>query len=566
MTGNHNIAAGFLRSVDNDAERLFYSDAGLDVTYGEMGATVARLAAHLSRNGRPSRVGILATRSFEAYSGILAAGMAGAAYVPINLKWPEQRIVALLEILGLDALVADVNGARLLTSAVLAAAPDVIVVADQSVAAAPRAGQRIVRLGDIDDAPLAAPAAVSAGDLAYIIFTSGTTGMPKGVMISAGALGSYLEQSRPWTNLTPVDRLAETCDVTFDLTVHNLFLAAEAGASLHILSALEMMAPARFVRAREITVWMSVPTLIAMMRRNGALKPGIFPSLRLSIFCGEPLPVAAAQAWAQAAPNGVVENIYGPTEGTVICLRQRLTNPPVATPGREIVAIGTPYETMQVAVFDERQRIVPDGDPGEIALSGPQLAIGYLNASEEQAGRFRDIDGRRWYLTGDLGMRDADGIFHHLGRTDNQVKVKGNRIELEEVEAHLRRAADSEVVAVVAWPVIDGAAQGLIAFCASRWSADAIAAAMLETLPRYMVPARIEILDSLPVNINGKIDRRALMARLDDEADWPRERTDMPVRTLERTEWNDARSSKRRYKGDHPGQPRRARDNGSRRP
>lgn len=518
MAQNFNIAAGFHRSVEAHADRLFYSDAGRDVTYGDMGASVARLAARLSRAGRPRRVGILATRSFEAYAGILAAGLAGAAYVPINLKWPESRIIALFEILDLDALVTDANGAKLLTPSVLAVAPDLIVIPDQAEPVEAYTGQAIERLGAIDDTPMAAPAPVAAEDLAYVIFTSGTTGMPKGVMISAGALASYLDESRPWTDLTPADRLAETCDVTFDLTVHNLFLAVEAGASLHILSALEMMAPGRFIRARDITVWMSVPTLIAMMRKNGALKPGIFPSLRLSIFCGEPLPVAAAQAWAAATPNGVVENIYGPTEGTVICLRQRLTSPAIATPGREIVAIGIPYASMQVAILDADQRPLPDGQPGEIALSGPQLAIGYLNATGEQASRFREIDGVRWYLTGDLGMRDASGIFHHLGRTDNQVKVKGNRIELEEVEAHLRRAAGSDIVATVTWPVIDGAPQGLVGFCVSRHTADAIASGMFETLPRYMVPSRIEILDALPVNINGKIDRRALVARLEEAA------------------------------------------------
>lgn len=522
MADNHNISAGFMRSVREHADRLFYSDGGRSASYGEMGETVARLAGYLSRNGRPRRVGVLATRSFEAYAGILAAGHAGAAYVPINLKWPEQRIAALFEILELDALIADANGARLLGPAVLAAAPDVIVIADQAPAIAARDGQSIVRLGDIADAPLDAAACVAAEDLGYIIFTSGTTGMPKGVMISAGALHNYIVESRCWTSLVPADRLAETCDVTFDLTVHNLFLCAEAGASLHILSALEMMAPGRFVRARDITVWMSVPTLIAMMRKNGSLKPGVFPSLRLSIFCGEPLPVAAAEAWAQAAPNGVVENIYGPTEGTVICLRQRLTNPPVATPGREIVAIGVPYASMTVAILDAGQRALPDGQPGEIALCGPQLAIGYLNATDEQSSRFREIDGRRWYLTGDLGMRDADGVFHHLGRTDSQVKVKGNRIELEEVEAHLRRAAGSEIVAVVAWPVIDGSAQGLVGFCASAQSADAISTAMFDSLPRYMVPGRIDVLDALPVNINGKIDRRALFERL-EQAATPRE-------------------------------------------
>ena len=520
MQENHNISAAFLRSAEIHADRLFYSDRGVDITYRAMGDKVARLASFLSAAGRPRRVGILATRSAEAYAGILAAGLAGAAYVPLNLKWPEARIVALLDMLELDALVVDVNGAALLTPAVLRAAPARIVIAD-AAGEVQGEGRHIVRLGEIDSEPLGKPAFVAADEPAYVIFTSGTTGMPKGVMISAGSLRSYLDQSRGWTGLTPDDRLAETCDVTFDLSVHNLFLCVEAGASLHVLTALEMLAPGRFVRSRGLTVWMSVPTLIAMMRRSGALKPGMFPSLRLSIFCGEPLPAAAAQGWAQAAPNGVVENIYGPTEATVVCLRRRFTGDDALTPGRAIVAIGTPYETMEVAILDARQRPVADGTPGEIALAGPQLAIGYLGEPELTADRFRQIDGRRWYLTGDLGMRDAAGTFHHLGRTDNQIKVKGNRIELEEVETHLRRAARTDMVAVVGWPVVDGAAQGLVGFCDSTLPPENIAAAMATTLPRYMVPNPIHILTTLPVNINGTVDRRALRARLDEAGGEP---------------------------------------------
>ena len=531
MVDNFNIAAGFCRTAAVYANRPCYSDNGRNVTYAEMAATVGRLAAHFSRNARPRRIGVLATRSYEAYVGMLAAGFAGAAYVPINQKWPEQRITALLGMLELDALVTDGNGARLLTPAVLEAAPKTIIMPDEAQPISAPVGRSLIRLRDIADAPLAAPTQVAADDLAYIIFTSGTTGMPKGVMISAGSLRNYLAESRPWTNLAPDDRVAETHDITFDLSVHNLFLCMEAGASLHVLSALEMMAPGRFVLSREITVWMSVPTLVAMMRRNGALKAGVFPSLRLSIFCGEPLPVAAAQAWAAAAPNSVVENAYGPAEATVICMLQRLTTPPLVTPDRGIIAIGKPYPSMAAAVLGADDRPVRAGEPGELALSGPQLALGYLNATEDQAKRFRQIDGCRWYMTGDLAMYDADGIFHHLGRTDNQVKVKGNRIELEEVEAHLRRAAASEVVAVVAWPVEDGSAQGLVGFCSSTLSAASITAAMFDTLPRYMVPGVINILDDLPVNASGKIDRRALVARLDDAATQGETHATSPTRT-----------------------------------
>ena len=517
MGDDYNVADGFIRSALRLPEHIFYADAANSLSYGQMYTRVAQLAGHLSATSRPKRVGILGTRSVEAYAGVLAAAMAGAAYVPLNLKWPPQRIVELLGVLDLDALVVDANGAALLTDAVLEAAPATIVIADAVAPVTARPGQTITRFGQLDAAPLAAPAPVAPDDLAYIIFTSGTTGTPKGVMISAGSLASYIEQSRPWTQLTPADRLAETCDLTFDLSVHNLFLAAEAGASLHILTPLDMLAPARFLRARDITVWMSVPTLAATMRKAGALKPGIFPHLRLSIFCGEPLPASLARAWADATVKGRVENIYGPTEGTVICMRQTLTEPPLTTGERGILAIGTPYTTMTVAILDAQQKPVADGLPGEIALSGPQLAQGYLNASPDQADRFRMIDGERWYLTGDLGMRDANGIFHHLGRTDNQVKVKGNRIELEEVEAHLRRACDSDGVAVVAWPLLDGVPQGLVGFCTSARASEQITDALLTTLPRYMVPEPIHVVATLPVNINGKVDRRALIDRLAQE-------------------------------------------------
>jgi D-alanine--poly(phosphoribitol) ligase subunit 1 len=519
MSRNYNIALGFHEAARTHPQRLCLTSGTREFSYGDLHGMAARLAKRLLRDGAPRRVGILASRSPEAYAGIMGAGLAGATYVPLNLKWPAERLATLMRLLELDALVADVNGAALLTPQVLEAAPALIVIADEARVPAAVAGQAIVRLADLDDAELAEPVHVGPDHVAYIIFTSGTTGLPKGVMISAAALDSYLAETRKWTNLTPDDRLSETCDVTFDLTVHNTFLCFEAGASLHLLSNLEMMAPGRLVRAHAITVWMSVPTLISMMRASGALKPGVFPSLRLSIFCGEPLPIDAVRAWAVAAPNSVVENIYGPTECTVICLRQTLTDPPVLTQRRNILAIGTPYETMKVAIFDAAQTPLPDGTPGEIALSGPQVGIGYFASPEQTKDRFREIRGERWYLTGDLGMRDKAGVFHHLGRTDNQVKVKGNRIELEEIEMHLRKAAGTDLVAVVAWPVVDGSAQGLVAFTAGAAAGpDAISQALLTQLPRYMVPQAIHPVERLPLNINGKVDRRALIAGLEPAA------------------------------------------------
>ncbi|MCX7339305.1 MAG: AMP-binding protein [Hyphomicrobiales bacterium] len=516
---NFNLALAFSEQARQHPERLALAVAGREVSYGELARQVSLLAGFLKSRKRSGRIGVLGTRSLDAYVGILAACWSGCTYVPLNLKWPAQRLIALMALLELDALVVDETGAALLTAEILAAAPRDIVV-PQSLALAPeRPGQAISIRSGLTSDPMLAPAQLAPDQVGYVIFTSGTTGLPKGVMISAGSLAHYLDQTRPWTDYRPEDRLCETCDVTFDLSVHNLFLCLKAGASLHVMSELEMLAPARFIRAHAVTVWMSVPTVIGLIRKTGALKPGLFPSLRLSIFCGEPLPVQAAQAWLAATPNGVLENIYGPTEATVICMRQRLTDPPVVTQGRDILAIGRPYVTMEIALLDSSQQPVAPGIAGEIALCGPQVGIGYFGQPELTADRFREINGKRWYLTGDIGYRDQAGVYHHLGRADNQVKVKGNRIELEEVDAHLRRAAGVELIATVAWPTRHGSAEGLVSFVAgSTRTPEQIREAMAASLPRSMIPRAIHMLDSLPQNVNGKIDRRALIALLEEQA------------------------------------------------
>jgi amino acid adenylation domain-containing protein len=511
---NYNLALPFIQCAARHPERVALVVDGQALRYGVLADRAACLAACLLARRRSGRVGVLATRSVEAYVGVLGACMAGSTYVALNQKWPAERLITLFRLLDLDALVVDRIGAYLLTPEVRAAAPALIIAPDE-VSTNGSDGTRFVSFSELAADRLDEAAKMGRDDPGYIIFTSGTTGLPKGVVISAGSLNCYLEESRRWTQLTPEDRVAEAHDITFDLSVHNLFLTLEAGASLHVMPALALMAPAHFIRSHAITAWMSVPTIATMMSRSGALKPGLFGTLRLSIFCGEPLPVATAQAWAAAAPNSVVENIYGPTECTVVMLRQRLTEPPTVTVGRGTLAIGKPFASGKAAILGPDRRPVRDGETGEIALCGPQVGIGYFASAEQTEARFCEIGDERWYLTGDLGLKDADGVFHHLGRTDNQVKVKGNRIELEEVEAHLRKASGSDLVAVVAWPLQDGSPQGLVGFVVGAGPApEAIRERMWRTLPRYMTPDTIHLRDALPVNVNGKVDRRVLRETL----------------------------------------------------
>ena len=280
------------------------------------------------------------------------------------------------------------------------------------------------------------------------------------------------------------------------------------------------MGPYRFIREQALSVWASVPSTVALMRQMKMLTPGAFPSLRYSMFCGDPLPAGSAKAWQEAAPASIVDNLYGPTEATVVCTGQRVSDPVPVTRGRGIVAIGGPFPGMEAAIVDPDLKFLPMGSEGELALSGTQVALGYFADPAQTEARFPTLDGKTWYLTGDLAYQDADGLFHHLGRIDNQVKVLGNRVELEEVDAHLREICGSDLVSSVAWPVDAGSARGIVAFVSGTTaSAAEIRESMGRKVPGYMVPSRIEFLEALPLGSSGKVDRKALFQRLEQKSE-----------------------------------------------
>jgi len=488
---------------------------GLALTYREMARYARAIAGALGSSGRPgSRVAILGSRSVAACLGVLGTCWSGATYAPLGLKLPEERLAALLRSSGFDALICDGKGETLLTEAILEAAPDLILLADFRN---DREWQdrRFWRLTKGEEG--GAPTGVGPDDLAYIEFTSGTTGVPKGVMIPAAAVHHYISVMQDRYALTPDERVVETTDLSFDVSVSNMFLPWNAAAALYILPAASMLSAVKFVRDNRLTMWFSVPSVIAILRNARTLRPGSMPSLRRSFFAGEPLPGGAAEAWLEAAPNSKLDNLYGPTEATIVCLRQEATKPLCLTEQRGIVALGRVFPGMDVAILDEAHRFLERGVEGEIALSGPQLAAGYLNLPELTTARFPIIDGRRWYLTGDWGYQDDQGIFHHLGRIDNQVKVRGNRVELEEVEVHLRRVGGTMSAAAVAWPIEYGSASGIVAFVAgAKVCGPSIKEAMRKSLPAYMAPSVVVELESLPLNASGKIDRLALAKMLNE--------------------------------------------------
>jgi len=516
------------RDAQHRGRPALVADGGSVFSYAELAARAGRLAAQLARltaavgSTRP-RVGVIASRSHHACIAVLGCAWAGVTYVPIGLKTPSERLKHIFAQAELSAIVCDAAGRELLEATDLPQLPELLCVPQPSASLLTAAEALVSRVLDLDalpDTPAPPLAATSPGDLAYIMFTSGTTGVPKGVMISAQSACAFLDMIAARLRLTPEDRTLEVTELGFDVSVLDMFATWRAGGSLHVLPATKVMNAVRFARERRISVWSSTPSLVSLLRRVKVLQPGALPDVRLAIFIGEPLSQGTLEGWREAAPASVVEDLYGPTEATVVCTGQRVDSSHVLTPGRDVLSIGTELPGTDVAILDSQQRPLPIGEIGEIALSGVQLAQGYLGAPELSARKFPVLGGKRFYLTGDSGYRDALGRLHHLGRLDHQVKILGNRVELEEIEAHLRELARVELVAVIPWPTLDGAHQGLVAFAcgASPAAAPHIVRELKRRVPPYMVPAQLHWLPEMPMNSNGKIDRHALRARLEDSS------------------------------------------------
>ncbi len=519
----HNLAVAVHRHACTHPDAPAVAASGCCLTYAGLAEQAMRIAAVLRGSpawqaatacGDTPRVAVLAARGADACAAILGAAWAGAAYVPIGPAQPDARIVDVLGQAAPVAVIADHDGAARLGAEVLAACPALVLVPGD--ASARRLGAPVRSIASLPAVEASPPAAVGPDAPAYVIFTSGTTGSPKGVVIRNAAARHAVRSFARYLGLQADDRVLESCEPTFDFSVHDLFSTWEAGGSVHVLPRSRVLDAVRFVRESGVTVWNSVPSLIGLLERVRALAPDSLPTLRVSVFCGEQLSIPSLQAWRRAAPGSRIHNLYGPTEATVFCTGLQVDGPARATPGRDWLSIGRALPGCRVEVLDAERRPVADGEPGELAVAGLQLSDGYLGRPDLTEARFATIDGERWYLTGDRAMRDADGDLHWLGRIDHLVKILGHRVELEEIDAHLRAVCGTALAGSVAWPQAADGATGAVAFVGRREAdPERIREALRARLPAYMVPTRVIALDALPLNANGKVDRGALRRMLE---------------------------------------------------
>ena len=367
-------------------------------------------------------------------------------------------------------------------------------------------------------ASLATPVAAAGEDLAYILFTSGSTGVPKGVQVTNANVLAFLKSMKSIYQLNPGFRASQTFDFSFDPSVSDMFFTWASGGVLCVLPEEELMSPQEYIVREKITFWNSVPAIAGFLNKMGHLKLGAFPTLTHSMFCGEQFPKYLADLWRKAAPNSTIENLYGPTEATIYISRHSYKLFEQDRSFRNsIIPIGRPFLNHCYALIDDAGNEVPKGETGEIVFKGPQITMGYLNDNEKTAMSFVTFDwdstGEKWYKSGDLGFQNADGDLECIGRKDSQIKLGGRRIEIGEIEAVLHRYPKWMNAVVVPVRDANDVVTGCVAFITKEISKEQETFVRKDSemyLERIFFPKRIFCIKNFPLAPSGKVDRKAL--------------------------------------------------------
>ncbi|MFJ9638876.1 amino acid adenylation domain-containing protein [Streptomyces sp. NPDC101178] len=472
-------------------------------TYGELRLSKDKLASALRAAGvRPGqRVAVAVPRSLEQVVALVAVVTAGGAYVPLDLAYPDER---------LEYILAD-------------AAPQVVLVdreqRDRFTGLLERAGVRARVLVQGEDLPQTADTAVPEvrpQDAAYVIYTSGSTGRPKGVVVPHSAVVALLANTRPDMDFGPHDVWVHFHSFSFDFAVWELWGALVHGGELLVPEYGLTRSPVdfhRLVRERGVTILNQTPSAFHQFIEADLHAEEPVTALRRIIFGGEALDLGRLRGWVErhgtASPELV--NMYGITETTVHVTHRVLTDEDFAR-ATDISPIGGPIPGLATYLLDDRLRPVPPGRVGAIYVAGDQVSLGYLGRSGLTASRFVANpfagDGTRMYHTGDLARRTLDGELEFAGRADDQVQLKGFRVELGEVESAIREVAGIVDAAVT----VAAGGDHLVAHVVGQAPAD-LTALLSAKLPVHMVPDRVLPLDALPLTVNGKLDRKALTER-----------------------------------------------------
>jgi amino acid adenylation domain-containing protein len=480
---------------------------GQSLTYLQLARAAAALAARLPT---ARRVAVLGERELPLYRAYLAALYAGAAVAPLSLDAPPERNADIIAGAGIDTVLCtaprDDPDLRAQLAAIAAVAAPVVLdgleVPEGDSIEPDSIGPDSIGLEAIGLAPVF----VAADQLAYLIFTSGSTGWPKAVGITHANVASFLDTALPRFRIGPGDVVSQSHGLTFDMSVFELWGAWSSGAALAVVPRIQALAPAHTLPRLGVTVWAGTPSLVDTALRAGRLPAAALPGVRHVVLGGEALTPATVAAVRAAAPKADIDNVYGPTEATVWVTTHRIAVADPVPVGRT-VPIGTPLPTTTLRVSDS----------GELLVHGPQVFGGYLDPAADE-GRFVELDGRRWYRTGDLAEVDESGSWYYRGRADGQVKVRGYRIELGEIEHVATLLLAGVRTAAVRTTNAHGEAQLVLFVETLDVDESALRLRLARYLPDYMVPVRVRAIERFTLTAHGKLDRCHLAGVARDSA------------------------------------------------
>jgi len=493
--------------ADPAAPALIFGDTVC--SFGELEALAERCAAALAGHGvvHGDVVALQLPKRRIAYALLLACLRLGVPYVFLDPKNPPERTARTVAQLRPKILFSEIDTVNSFGEALILNAGDEGWLAGF---------ERIA-----DDT---APSIATGTDPAYIMFTSGSTGEPKGAVIPHQGVLSLMEWARVTVRASSRERFTAINPLHFDNSVFDIYCGLLNGAALVPIETSEITNPATWVktiRAARATVMFAVPTLFLILDQLGLLTPKALPNVRTFQFGGEGYPIGKLREFhGRFAKSARLINVYGPTETSCICSSIEITPDILTAPDSEFPPLGEMHPDFTYRVLDDRQTPVPQGQAGELWIGGPCVGLGYYANPEETAARFCQ-DPRQnkyraiYYRSGDRVREDEQGLLWFQGRVDNQVKIRGHRIELEEIDLAVQSVPDVQRAVAVVLAGTDGG-EIAVAYMASRAvAAEEVLVFCKEKLPAYMRPAQVVQFDELPRNANGKVDRKAARALLE---------------------------------------------------